>query len=1473
MSGAKTALEHLFYEYLLKAFTKKRFPGNEYTTNVTEPSVFTSLPELSGATSTFKIVIEELYDDAMYFDRDPSLFASQYFNLTSASITSYFDSIFNISNPAVISWLYDTGVTQLCSDNPLLWVIDNIISQYKDGIPLSALESQENLILNDFNRVALTQKYLGNEQFILSGGYYIPWIKDVTFNFKQGNNWFYWLSGEFLSEVGVDTIDSIKLSSASLNEVGTGGESYYDSDVLFARRGDSISGAWLRLTNLITAAPVMSAKFIYGNNSFNFPYPGYGVSGEDLDWTGRQLDNLGLEFSYLDTQIQKQITNLYWSTPTQSVSTFTPVYIYDTVLINNGSKAGRKFDVSDQIIVREGSPHDATPDAVYNGEQKYAWLYRFENTDLPIAAGSNKLYWPFIRYTDEISMVALSSQCAPITLSSVNVKETMLGGIAGGGINDSDVIYKLDSPDGVKVEAAWLSGELLSYAGLVSGVSQPGLTFSSPAGEYTTFIWEDSTIRADEVFEHYNHQDDCRYLRENLISLYKDKPNQKKGLDYNQWQKCTCKSIFFSPLGHPGNTFDDYDRMCDFIAVINNPSEFFNLATWVDGSGKTYKTSSEFGWFKLLGSNIEPDVGWGNGAWVTNTNNPFYFTTGKMYIYFRSKLNRNSSADAPYFVKKYKYANNNQRWVKASKNSNNIWVSDGVLSNMVVVPGNYLQYDHKETNYFTITSQGVSSTIVYNASAKNITYTIGVESHWSNYTYVTTGYQIDLQWPLEVYDGCPSLQFSEISAIDWHVTAPYGSFDMFRVSPAQPFSFIASRTGVYFISAIGYRSGFSGTGSFSEIVGPDINYTSIIPPITCVDREPSFAVPTTFDNFTQHSINFSINIPLSGWNYNTNIYDGIAYGARPYWAVATDQGTDITKYKGIDRWGGTVIPIDDYNFISQPEFSDILFSQNTYIEYVRNSNTSFVWTQPLVLSHNIQQKHWCKLLFDTSRVTNLTGILFNNLTDLVITGSNIPSDLVLNIIEDEPLLINYYASNDMTWVQEISNTSLGLPPTGGVWVQIVSGNLITPLTPYAYLTNRHYPTYASAPYVGELYSVAETGGYFIPRMFGASTFVGKRYKNILETSNIPYVENERGYTRIFRNIGDYRSDYGLTRTDQLAPVSTGKVDSSWAKAEITEWTKSGMIVNARDHQEFMPYQTKYETLKYNDNGIRRQGDKYDPWTGEYDNEWENDVDWPPNFRKQYNIEEWYNQFALSGVEIYKWKTDVFGNQYALFKDLKNKTIYQKRQDVGEIWIRDARNIVKPGTDALAQVFDNFTAIDSSLNIDLSSNIRDFDIWFDTMMIYTTGWALFTKLSFDYDNNLIYSIADNIHQIQLEPITKLGGVWFDGNEKTVTICTVVSARVNNQNYYYPVLNNIDLETNRMVTIYNGGSSSNFTSMSSLLLTAIDQPVFTYNLERQLFNVSFTAQASASQGMYLATINIVNSGNNYGIQSFRMLTPVA
>jgi len=386
--------------------------------------------------------------------------------------------------------------------------------------------------------------------------------------------------------------------------------------------------------------------------------------------------------------------------------------------------------------------------------------------------------------------------------------------------------------------------------------------------------------------------------------------------------------------------------------------------------------------------------------------------------------------------------------------------------------------------------------------------------------------------------------------------------------------------------------------------------------------------------------------------------------------------------------------------------------------------------------------------------------------------------------------------------------------------QYDTGSLLVSSTyPYANLLNRHYPTYASMSYMGDLYSKRESGGYLIPKMLGTNTFIAKNVDNIVIGPGV------------YRNLETNTSDIGLTRTDQIEPVSTVNINNNWMKGTITSQSVANIINGDGTYQNFIPYRTKYEDIKHNQFGLLKQDDLTDPWVGENDNIWSNTYSITPNWRKQPAIEEWYTYNTMLSSEIFKWKTDIFGNQYILTKDINNDTIYnQKNNKLGILWIRNDLSGILLGSSCLPSLYETIHFYE---NIDVTGCfIKNIDVWYDTIMIQTTNNIYISKIDYSFDDNNMSIYQDSIQTFSISGGNIFGGTWLSEKDMFVTFCTLVSS---GDGQIRPVLRKLDLNTSNLTYLYN--LTSTVTNFSSIFVNPdVDLPVFTFNSLTNTYNIS-------------------------------------
>lgn len=438
MVGSFNAVEKTFYEHILKAFSKK-----DYTLNIPSQESWNMFPELSSVNTGFSIKIEEIYDD-----------------------TDYYQEGVGYSYKAV-------------SDNPLTYILDDILEQEYgttdiNQIPLSGFQVPLDVEhttddINFYTMAIANEKYAGADKYLLKGGHFIDDLRHVSLQISQGDNFFYWFSGEYFREAPNLQYLPIPINDLDWIESGaTAGDTLEESDRIFVNYDGQVKGAWLSRIDDIVVEDTLSVNLKDGK-TFRYPYPGIGISAEGLEWTGMQVKEY--EFynkAFFPDQTQKnkvlaQLEELYW-TQTESNSSVVPISIHDTSLIDSGAYAHKKFHLADQIITRSDTidgVHDGSSNGVYNGKLNVEWLYDFTTTQIPISAGENRIFWPYQAYSDDTEIILNKSDIDTIALSEIPI-DKFSGAIAGNAPEVSDMIFKMTSKCGEVVEAAWLCGHPLS---------------------------------------------------------------------------------------------------------------------------------------------------------------------------------------------------------------------------------------------------------------------------------------------------------------------------------------------------------------------------------------------------------------------------------------------------------------------------------------------------------------------------------------------------------------------------------------------------------------------------------------------------------------------------------------------------------------------------------------------------------------------------------------------------------------------------------------------------------------------------------------------------------------------------------------------------------------------------------------------------------------------------------------------------
>jgi hypothetical protein len=212
---------------------------------------------------------------------------------------------------------------------------------------------------------------------------------------------------------------------------------------------------------------------------------------------------------------------------------------------------------------------------------------------------------------------------------------------------------------------------------------------------------------------------------------------------------------------------------------------------------------------------------------------------------------------------------------------------------------------------------------------------------------------------------------------------------------------------------------------------------------------------------------------------------------------------------------------------------------------------------------------------------------------------------------------------------------------------------------------------------------------------------------------------------------------------------------------------------------------------------------------------------------------------------------------------------------GELWVKTVNGVIYSATDILSAVYNkhiNETTIYAQLT---GNHIKNFEVFFDTLVFELSGYTVFEKINFDYTTGKIITTSQDFltldyHQnvstrlLSSSSLTGItvnstaavyyGGNWYNETSKKITSCLLLSAAVMSTNsasaLVVPVLYEYDINhpgkrvrvfptnnTNYNYFLYNRGISS--VNLDQELLTYIEPPIISYNHDTTSYVIDFIA----------------------------------
>lgn len=423
---------------------------------------------------------------------------------------------------------------------------------------------------------------------------------------------------------------------------------------------------------------------------------------------------------------------------------------------------------------------------------------------------------------------------------------------------------------------------------------------------------------------------------------------------------------------------------------------------------------------------------------------------------------------------------------------------------------------------------------------------------------------------------------------------------------------------------------------------------------------------------------------------------------------------------------------------------------------------------------------------------------------------------------------------------------------------------ITADVPYLNLTNTHYSVIATQPDTSNLTSKTYTGGFLLPSKLGVPYYLGRGFTNTLNPLKINDINN-----LLFLDPDIYTSNRGLTEEDQPSPYETTHIDNTWVRDSALAGKKSGVIINAANYQQFVPYQSSYETYKANIFGVSRQDDNFDFWSSADGEVWNDETNYPSNYRKENTkIAERASKLLVTNKITANWTTDIYGNNYSLLKNYSSK-ISTMREAEGEVWVRDVFNNVDTGSVVLKELYDSHKgAIEHYQNL-LQNKIISFETIEDVIFIRTKSGVSINKFIYDLQDRSFYNNSSlqffvECKQDVLSPNRGdiYCGYWYNESEKNIYV-NIIRMHSTSKTMFNFIIYKYDITSGILSTLLQDyiESAVFIPQVFNVKLPA----TFKYNTDTNTFNTTFIFNKfdiysidvkNYSDNPYISSVTLIN-----------------
>ena len=251
-------------------------------------------------------------------------------------------------------------------------------------------------------------------------------------------------------------------------------------------------------------------------------------------------------------------------------------------------------------------------------------------------------------------------------------------------------------------------------------------------------------------------------------------------------------------------------------------------------------------------------------------------------------------------------------------------------------------------------------------------------------------------------------------------------------------------------------------------------------------------------------------------------------------------------------------------------------------------------------------------------------------------------------------------------IQKFIGTDYYYISTGTTATNFISGILFQAQDKASNFLNKRFPSVASVQNEENLKTIREIGGFFLPDRLGVLNFNNFKYKIEIDKTQL-----QPNKVYVFPDPYKYGNISNLSLTDFESPLIYEE-DVSWMHYNRTSQYLYGNIVNNPLYKDFYAYHSRSQTVGYEPVGVSRDIDSTEFFQGTGKDVWANSDVFPVVENVLPIDERQLNLLAINQTLI-KYKNDIYGNNYGLFKEINPVGVGPDGSNQGDFISQDELN--------------------------------------------------------------------------------------------------------------------------------------------------------------------------------------------------------